>query len=156
MAIIASLSPHLTLAEFLGTSHRRYLEEQQRLWDTTPQLQEAGKRFAETVFEPTRGLVGPLHVNSGYRSPSLNAVVGGAPNSYHQSALAADVVPVRMSLVDAMRLISHGMQSGHLSAIDKVIIECNAWIHVQAARDGQIPRRLALKTDDTRNFSAFA
>jgi len=154
MPVIESLSEHLTLAEFLGTSHRALLVEQRRLWITTPQLQSYGSRFAKTVFEPVRALVGPLHVNSGYRCPALNSLVGGVVNSYHQLGLAADVVPVRMELEEAMRLISDGMKSGALGDIDKAIIECSTWIHLQAAREGQIPRRLALRTDDTRNFSA--
>jgi len=153
MPVLESLSPHLTLAEFLGTSHRRYLEEQRRLWDTTPQLQAYGKRFATEVFEPVRALVGPLHVNSGYRCPNLNVVVGGVVNSYHQLALAADVVPVRMPLEEAMFLVAGAMRVGSLPRIDKAIIECGTWLHLQAAREGQIPRRLALNTDDTKNFS---
>jgi hypothetical protein len=31
--------------------------------------------------------------NSGYRTPAHNAAVGGAPNSYHVQALAADITP---------------------------------------------------------------
>lgn len=31
--------------------------------------------------------------NSGYRTPAHNAAVGGAPNSFHVQALAADITP---------------------------------------------------------------
>lgn len=34
----------------------------------------------------------PIRINSGYRSPSHNAAVGGAPNSYHLIGMAADIV----------------------------------------------------------------
>lgn len=33
----------------------------------------------------------PIHVNSGYRSPSYNAKIGGAKNSQHMLAKAADI-----------------------------------------------------------------
>lgn len=39
----------------------------------------------------------PLRVVSGYRSPSYNASIGGALNSYHCRALAADLQPFDMS-----------------------------------------------------------
>lgn len=34
----------------------------------------------------------PIIVNSGYRTPSWNAKVGGTPNSYHCKGMAADIV----------------------------------------------------------------
>ena len=34
----------------------------------------------------------PITINSGYRSPSHNAAVGGAKNSYHVKGMAADLV----------------------------------------------------------------
>lgn len=33
----------------------------------------------------------PIHINSGYRTPAYNAKVGGASNSYHKKAMAADI-----------------------------------------------------------------
>ena len=34
----------------------------------------------------------PVTVNSGYRTPSWNSKVNGAPNSYHCKGMAADIV----------------------------------------------------------------
>nr|CAI9752563.1 endolysin [Microvirus sp.] len=34
----------------------------------------------------------PIHINSGYRTPSWNSRVNGAPNSYHCKGMAADIV----------------------------------------------------------------
>ena len=34
----------------------------------------------------------PIIINSGYRTPSWNAKIGGAPNSYHCKGMAADIV----------------------------------------------------------------
>lgn len=38
-----------------------------------------------------REVVGPLHVNSGYRTPSHNEAVGGAEGSFHMRARALDL-----------------------------------------------------------------
>ena len=34
----------------------------------------------------------PITINSGYRTPSWNSKVNGAPNSYHCKGMAADIV----------------------------------------------------------------
>ena len=44
------------------------------------------------VLDPVRERWGvPIYVNSGYRCPELNKLVGGAPNSYHLRGMAADI-----------------------------------------------------------------
>jgi len=150
-----SISAHLSVAEFVGTSHRDLLDEQARIWTGSPSLRISAERFAAEVFEPIRTLVGPLHVNSGYRCPALNSVVGGVVNSRHMLALAADVVPLNMTLRRAMEVIAGALLAGALPQVDKVIIEAGTWIHMQAALLGQSPRRLALATDDTQHFRQF-
>ncbi len=153
---IPSLSQHLTVPEFIGTSHRELIGEQERLWNGDAELQARARRFAAEVFEPCRGLVGPLHVNSGFRCPALNGVVGGAPKSRHMLGLAADVVPVAMPLQEAFDLLARLAAAGALQHLDKIIIECSRWIHMQGAEVGQEPRHLALVTDDTKTFRKAA
>jgi hypothetical protein len=149
---IARLSDHLTVSEFIGTSHRELIGEQERLWNGDAELQARARRFAAEVFEPCRGLVGPLHVNSGFRCPALNQVVGGAPKSRHMLGLAADVVPVAMPLRESFDLLARLAAAGALPHLDKIIIEMSRWLHVQGAEQGQEPRHLALITDDTKVF----
>ena len=46
----------------------------------------------DKVLDPVRERWGvPIYVNSGYRCPELNKLVGGAPNSYHLRGMAADI-----------------------------------------------------------------
>lgn len=46
----------------------------------------------DNVLDPLREWYGkPIYVNSGYRCPELNKVVGGVENSYHVSGCAADI-----------------------------------------------------------------
>ena len=43
------------------------------------------------VLEKIREKFGPVIINSGYRTPSWNAKVGGTGNSYHCKGMAADI-----------------------------------------------------------------
>ena len=149
------LSAHLTEAEFLTTRHAGMIAEQRRIWDGTPSLKSAACRFAVDVFEPIRQLVGPLHVNSGYRCPALNAVVGGAAHSRHMLALAADIVPLECELERAMAVFAAAVRAGGLRDVDQVIIECGTWIHVQAAPAGTIARRQILLSTDGEHFALY-
>lgn len=47
----------------------------------------------------------PISVNSGYRSPDHNRAVGGATNSQHVKARAADLAPSSGDSEDLQRLI---------------------------------------------------
>lgn len=48
--------------------------------------------LVENVLDPVREKFGsPIIVNSGYRCPELNKVVGGAPTSQHVKGEAADI-----------------------------------------------------------------
>ena len=48
--------------------------------------------LVDNVLDPLRDAWGgPIHVNSGYRSPRLNRIVGGTPSSQHQRGEAADI-----------------------------------------------------------------
>lgn len=45
------------------------------------------------VLQPLRTAMGfPINISSGYRSPALNAAIGGAANSQHMKGQAADIV----------------------------------------------------------------
>lgn len=57
-------------------------------WSNVDNLRE----LAVSVLDPIRQAWGqPLKVTSGYRSPELNAVVGGVPTSGHLEGCAADL-----------------------------------------------------------------
>lgn len=91
------------------------------------------------LLEECRVLVGPLHVNSWFRSPQVNDAVGGEEKSYHLLALATDVVPNGSTLSAFKTLVASGIQ------YDKIILEQrkSLWIHIQSPIDGFKPRRLA-------------
>ncbi len=57
-----------------------------------PQYLANVRQLAESCLQPIRDLWGkPMRILSGYRSPMLNAAVGGSPTSQHMEAGAGDV-----------------------------------------------------------------
>ena len=50
------------------------------------------KELLEVLEKIRSNFNAPVIINSGYRTPSWNAKIGGAPNSYHCKGMAADIV----------------------------------------------------------------
>ena len=100
-----------------------------------PPLQEAGnlKALADNVLDPLREWYGkPITVNSGYRCPQLNRLVGGAASSQHLKGEAADITA---GSKEANRKLFDYIKS-HLP-FDQLIDEKNySWVHVSYKRDG--------------------
>lgn len=98
------------------------------------------ERLCETLLEPAIWLLGTnLHINSGYRSPALNAAVGGAKGSAHMDGRAADVVPAGLSVQAAFKQIA-----ASALPFDQLILECGTWLHLSIAKVGVDPRREVL------------
>ena len=58
----------------------------------TPNEQDNIRKLVENVLDPLREIYGkPIKINSGYRSPMVNARVNGAKNSEHVKGMAADI-----------------------------------------------------------------
>lgn len=80
--------------------------------------------LAVLVLDPIREAWGqPLIVNSGYRSPQLNAVVGGVPTSAHMEGCAVDITLCSWStrkVSELYGLIANMVDDGVID-IDQVI-----------------------------------
>lgn len=51
--------------------------------------------MVDDVLDPLREMFGkPILINSGYRVPELNALVGGSPNSLHKVGMAVDITAI--------------------------------------------------------------
>lgn len=83
------------------------------------------KELAMDVLDPIRIEWGqPLIIESGFRNPELNAVVGGVYNSAHIDGHAADVRLVswsKKSITDLFKLIQTMTDDG-LIEVDQVIL----------------------------------
>ena len=102
-------------------------------------------RLCVQVLEPVRALIGvPMHINSGYRSFVVNSAIGGSARSAHTEGLAADFVPVGISIEKAFDLI----RKSNIE-FDQLILECDAWIHISVARDGVASKKQVLRASGT-------
>lgn len=90
------------------------------------------QRLIEQLLDPIRAAWGgPITVNSGYRSPSLNKAVGGVSNSQHMKGEAADItVGSQEANKQLFDLIVELRQNGRIS-FDQLIDESHySWLHI--------------------------
>ncbi len=88
--------------------------------------------LVDNVLDPLRKAWGnPITVNSGYRSPRLNAAVGGAASSQHLKGEAADI---SAGSPDLNRRLFNLAVSLHLP-FDQLIDERGyLWLHISHSR----------------------
>lgn len=102
---------------------------------------QALHELVDNVLDPLRkAWGGPIRVNSGYRCPELNKLVGGTPYSQHQRGEAADITVG--SRAANRRLLSL------IKRLDLPVDQCIdekgcRWIHVSHRRGRN--RRLYMK-----------
>lgn len=56
-----------------------------------PELMKNVQELADNLQILRDDIGEPIHVNSGYRTPTYNKKIGGAPNSQHKKAKAGDI-----------------------------------------------------------------
>lgn len=72
------------------------------------------QKLAENL-QVLRDYIGkPIHINSGYRSPSHNKKIGGATQSQHLLATAADITVRDMTPSQVYRAIEKLIKSGQM------------------------------------------
>ena len=89
------------------------------------------------ILQPVREEFGPIRINSGYRSPTLNSKVGGSKTSQHCNGEAADFESSRISNPDLAAWIAKSLD------FDQLILEFydgknpdSGWIHCSYRKDG--------------------
>lgn len=92
--------------------------------------------LCENVLQPLRDYLGePVHINSGYRCPFLNRLIGGANGSQHVLGEAADI-NCKGSLDYAKKIILFIMEH---CVFDQLILEKKKgaiWVHVSFTTSG--------------------
>lgn len=105
-------------------------------WDNLRRLSQLLGQVCAAVGIPASA----LKINSGFRSPLLNARVGGVPGSQHCLGLAADVVCPEWG---SPALLAEAIASSGIQ-FDQLILEFGRWVHVSAAPADRPARREVL------------
>ena len=115
------LSNHFQLGEFLNLS---------KYPDNKPTMQHVVNMVygCLMLLEPARQLVGPILINSGFRSSRVNSLVGGVKSSQHLFGQAAYIRPKDpqqfQRLVDFLRVSPYTDQ----------LLTGNGWLHIESLR----------------------
>lgn len=139
-ALDLDLSPHFKLSEMLysDTAVRQHISN-----DPTPAIIANLHDVANDLLESIRAEFGAIHVNSGYRSPVLNAALhGSSKTSVHPLGLAADIKAMDPKVT--RKMIVDFVIKAKLP-YDQVIFE-GTWVHVgRRAPDQKTVRKMALQ-----------
>lgn len=104
-------------------------------------------RLAQALELVSALLRAPLSISSAYRSPELNAAVGGAPGSRHALGLAVDFTcPQFGTPLAAARAIADSALE-----FDQLIHEYGRWVHLGLAPATSLPRRQTLTICSARS-----
>ncbi|VTO14104.1 D-Ala-D-Ala carboxypeptidase family metallohydrolase [Brevundimonas vancanneytii] len=118
------LSDHFSLAELTvsATAARRGIS------NVPPPLVIDTLILTADRMEKVRALLGdkPIIVLSGYRSPAVNAAVGGSKSSAHMTGHAVDFICPRFG--PPAQVAAH--LAKHLTGFDQLIEEFGEWVHV--------------------------
>lgn len=102
--------------------------------DNTPNAEQVKnlENLVKHCLDPLREAWGaPIIVNSGFRCPKVNSLVGGKWNSQHMLGMAADIRPVHSSDCDKLFSLAY-----KVCAFDQLLLEHtkkspnNKWIHI--------------------------
>ena len=143
------LSQHFTLGELCKTKtgienvpNEAQVENLKRVCQWLEELREKnsltpdpspkgeGSRYKET----------PIIINSGYRSPQVNKVVGGAPNSNHLTGCAVDIHVSGMEQLIRYAAILLDISDERQEDFDELLLERSPkgtyWLHFAVRPSG--------------------
>lgn len=133
---MGTISKSFSWSEFEATSHAKELERR-GVRNVIPsfEVRDAVLALVRKVLQPLRDIYQkPMKINSGYRCPMLNEIVGGVPSSQHVKGEAADIHTG--SQTETYRLARLAKTTPEIFAeIDQLILY-DTFLHVSHRRVG--------------------
>lgn len=142
-----NLTKNFTLEELTKTAQKA---------DNTP-TPEAKKHLQETaeMLQSLRDFYGkPISINSGYRSPAVNKLVGGSNTSAHSRGYAADTKPSDGDMRTYQKAV---LKWAETHDFDQIIIEYPTkyvakWIHIGLKNSANKCRKQIIYTTNGKSY----
>jgi len=100
------------------------------------------------ILQPMRDILDrPIVVTSGYRSPDVNAGIGGSKSSQHMKGQAADIHVPGMPVAELFHFIIEKE-----FPYDQVIEEFERWVHVSYVPNGRGDKYLARRENGQTKY----
>jgi hypothetical protein len=141
------LTPHFTLEELC------FSQEAVRTGiDNTPSPEVVANllRLAKMLEKVRALLKKPIHISSGYRSPALNARIGGSPRSAHLDGRAADFICPEFGTPYVVAKKIAAARLGY----DQMIHEYGRWVHIAVPRAQEKAQRELLSIFEPGKYLA--
>jgi hypothetical protein len=128
------LSPNFNVGMLVRTDHRDWMERNKT---EGMNYVENMSRVCTEILEPVNKLLGPIFVTSCFRCLGLNKAIGGALNSQHRYAEAADIVFVNRSGDGFLKAAFNTIASSQI--IYSQLIYEFGWVHVGITNEKLYP-----------------
>ena len=139
-----NLSDHFTLREWEASETAARAGIDNRM---PPDLYPRSIALCKVIAEPARIVLGPMHVNSGYRNSALNYAIGGSKDSQHTKGEAVDLIPLepKVTVFDLLLWIYKHCD------FDQLIWEFGgAWCHASYHLEGPQRRQVMVAARGTK------
>lgn len=152
------LSKHFSLEEFIHSNTALKLG----INNTLPEdLIDNAHRTAE-LFEIVRTILDrPCRINSGYRNPELNSLVGGSKTSNHMKACACDIRMKdnpQQSRLEQEQIKNYFIINRDNIEFDQLILywkNGQRFVHIGVSSDSNIKGRKMIGYKDPKNMSGY-
>ena len=121
------LSPNFTFGMLTKTEHREFLELNRK--EGAQKLTNLA-RLCNEILEPVRTFMGSALITSAFRCPALNTAIGGAKNSQHVQAEAADMEFTGATEGAPLREAFNKIAFTSTIQYSQIIFEFGQWIHM--------------------------
>lgn len=139
---MGTISKSFSWSEFEATSHAKELERR-GVRNVIPsfEVRDAVLALVRKVLQPLRDIYQkPMKINSGYRCPMLNEIVGGVPSSQHRLGEAADIHTG--SPLETFRLAHLAKSTPEIWAEIDQLICYDTFVHISHKRVGSQRQQL--------------
>lgn len=137
------LSTYFSLDEMIASDYAA----RHGMDNTPPKLELENLTYTAEMLDRVRSLLGvPVLVSSAYRSPAVNAAVGGAKTSQHMLGQAVDFTAPSFG---TPQQVANAIRKSHIP-FDQLILEYGRWVHLSFVKSNPRGHVLTINLSGTK------